>query len=255
MRMTASDDRPPASEPTAEDDGARRQRLLRRQAGDRRRLDRHQPRACHRLHRPVGLRQVDLPAHAQPDERHHPERAVRRPDRARRRGHLRARRWTSCSCAPASAWCSRSPTPSPSRSTRMSPTARASTASPPARPRWTRSSSARCSAPACGTRSRTGSTESGTALSGGQQQRLCIARAIAVDPEVILMDEPCSALDPIATARIEELIHELRGRYAIVIVTHNMQQAARVSQRTAFFHLGDARRIWRDHRDLHQSAR
>ncbi|QQV78439.1 phosphate ABC transporter ATP-binding protein [Sphingomonas aliaeris] len=81
-------------------------------------------------------------------------------------------------------------------------------------------------------------TESGTALSGGQQQRLCIARAIAVDPEVILMDEPCSALDPIATARIEELIHELKGRYAIVIVTHNMQQAARVSQRTAFFHLG-----------------
>ena len=81
-------------------------------------------------------------------------------------------------------------------------------------------------------------SESGTALSGGQQQRLCIARAIAVDPEVILMDEPCSALDPIATARIEELIHDLRGRYAIAIVTHNMQQAARVSQRTAFFHLG-----------------
>jgi len=82
-------------------------------------------------------------------------------------------------------------------------------------------------------------SESGTALSGGQQQRLCIARAIAVDPEVILMDEPCSALDPIATAKIEELIHELRGRYAIAIVTHNMQQAARVSQRTAFFHLGE----------------
>ena len=80
--------------------------------------------------------------------------------------------------------------------------------------------------------------DSGTALSGGQQQRLCIARAIAVDPEVILMDEPCSALDPIATARIEELIDELRGRYAIVIVTHSMQQAARVSQRTAFFHMG-----------------
>ena len=80
--------------------------------------------------------------------------------------------------------------------------------------------------------------EPGTALSGGQQQRLCIARAIAVDPEVMLMDEPCSALDPIATARIEELIYELRGRYAIAIVTHNMQQAARVSQRTSFFHLG-----------------
>ena len=81
-------------------------------------------------------------------------------------------------------------------------------------------------------------TDSGTALSGGQQQRLCIARAIAVDPEVILMDEPCSALDPIATAKIEELIDDLSGRYAIVIVTHSMQQAARVSQRTAFFHLG-----------------
>ncbi|WP_419715352.1 phosphate ABC transporter ATP-binding protein PstB [Henriciella marina] len=78
----------------------------------------------------------------------------------------------------------------------------------------------------------------GTGLSGGQQQRLCIARAIAVSPEVILMDEPCSALDPIATAKIEELIDELRERYCIVIVTHSMQQAARVSQKTAFFHLG-----------------
>jgi phosphate transport system ATP-binding protein len=78
----------------------------------------------------------------------------------------------------------------------------------------------------------------GTSLSGGQQQRLCIARAIAVSPEVILMDEPCSALDPIATARIEELIDELRSEFTIVIVTHNMQQAARVSQRTAFFHMG-----------------
>ena len=78
----------------------------------------------------------------------------------------------------------------------------------------------------------------GTSLSGGQQQRLCIARAIAVSPEVILMDEPCSALDPIATAKVEELIDELHENYCIVIVTHNMQQAARVSQRTAFFHLG-----------------
>ena len=78
----------------------------------------------------------------------------------------------------------------------------------------------------------------GTGLSGGQQQRLCIARAIAVNPEIILMDEPCSALDPIATARIEELIDELRENYCIVIVTHSMQQAARVSQLTAFFHLG-----------------
>jgi len=78
----------------------------------------------------------------------------------------------------------------------------------------------------------------GTGLSGGQQQRLCIARAIAVSPEVVLMDEPCSALDPIATAKIEELIDELRTNYTIIIVTHSMQQAARVSQHTAFFHLG-----------------
>ncbi len=82
-------------------------------------------------------------------------------------------------------------------------------------------------------------SEPGTGLSGGQQQRLCIARAIAVNPEMILMDEPCSALDPIATARIEELIDELRQTYAIVIVTHSMQQAARVSAKTAFFHLGE----------------
>jgi phosphate transport system ATP-binding protein len=80
--------------------------------------------------------------------------------------------------------------------------------------------------------------ESGTALSGGQQQRLCIARAIAVSPEIILMDEPCSALDPIATAKIEELIDELSQNFCIIIVTHSMQQAARVSKRTAFFHLG-----------------
>jgi phosphate transport system ATP-binding protein len=79
----------------------------------------------------------------------------------------------------------------------------------------------------------------GTGLSGGQQQRLCIARAISVSPEIILMDEPCSALDPIATARIEELIDDLRQNFCIIIVTHSMQQAARVSQRTAFFHLGN----------------
>ncbi|MEP3297291.1 MAG: phosphate ABC transporter ATP-binding protein PstB [Pseudoruegeria sp.] len=78
----------------------------------------------------------------------------------------------------------------------------------------------------------------GTGLSGGQQQRLCIARAVATEPEVLLMDEPCSALDPIATAQVEELIDELRARFSVVIVTHSMQQAARVSQKTAFFHLG-----------------
>lgn len=79
----------------------------------------------------------------------------------------------------------------------------------------------------------------GTGLSGGQQQRLCIARAVATNPEVLLMDEPCSALDPIATAQVEELIDELRSRFSVVIVTHSMQQAARVSQKTAFFHLGE----------------
>ncbi|MEO1458447.1 MAG: phosphate ABC transporter ATP-binding protein PstB [Pseudomonadota bacterium] len=81
--------------------------------------------------------------------------------------------------------------------------------------------------------------EPGTGLSGGQQQRLCIARAVATAPEVLLMDEPCSALDPIATAQVEELIDELRQSYSVVIVTHSMQQAARVSQKTAFFHLGN----------------
>ena len=80
--------------------------------------------------------------------------------------------------------------------------------------------------------------EPGTGISGGQQQRLCIARAIATNPDVILMDEPCSALDPIATARVEELMQELKKNYTIIVVTHNMQQAARVSQKTAFFHLG-----------------
>ena len=82
-------------------------------------------------------------------------------------------------------------------------------------------------------------TDTGTGLSGGQQQRLCIARAVATHPEVLLMDEPCSALDPIATAQVEELIDELRAQFSVVIVTHSMQQAARVSQRTAFFHLGN----------------
>ena len=97
--------------------------------------------------------------------------------------------------------------------------------------------------------------EPGTSLSGGQQQRLCIARAIAVGPEIILMDEPCSALDPIATARIEELIDELRENFCIIMVTHSMQQAARVSQRTAFFHLGslveegDTRQIFTNPKD------
>ena len=97
--------------------------------------------------------------------------------------------------------------------------------------------------------------ESALALSGGQQQRLCIARALAVQPEILLMDEPASALDPIATQRIEELVYQLKSRYTIVIVTHNMQQAARVSDRTAFFWLGTAGRIRADGPDLHEPDR
>ena len=165
----------------------------------------------------------------------------------RRRGYLRSAASTSCSCAPASAWCSRSRIRSRSRSSRTSPTARASTAC--ATPRPTSTTIVQTSLEKAGLWKEVKDRlhESGTGLSGGQQQRLCIARAIAVNPEVILMDEPCSALDPIATARIEELIDELRQNYCIVIVTHSMQQAARVSQRTAFFHLGRAGRGRRDH--------
>jgi phosphate transport system ATP-binding protein len=134
-------------------------------------------------------------------------------------------------CAPQVGMVFQKPNPFPEvRSSRTSPTARASTASPTIAPKLDepRRDQPAPEAPASGTRSRTGWTP-GTGLSGGQQQRLCIARAIAVKPEVILMDEPCSALDPIATAIIEELIDELRRNYSIVIVTHSMQQAARVS--------------------------
>src|SRR5213594_1421113 len=158
--------------------------------------------------------------------------------------------WTSPSCASGWAWCSRSRTRFRSRSSRTSPTARGSSACRTAatcRP----SSSAACGRPRCGTRctlvqavvhlvpQRGRLHESALGLSGGQQQRLCIARAIAVEPDVLLMDEPCSALDPIATAKIEELMLELKNSYTIVIVTHNMQQAARVSDYTGFMLLGE----------------
>ena len=145
--------------------------------------------------------------------------------------------WTSCSFALASAWCSRNPIRSEVdlRQRRI-------------RPRIHGLVEGKRETAAIVQRSlekaglwnevKDRLEQPGTGLSGGQQQRLCIARAIAVSPEVILMDEPCSALDPIATARIEELIDELRENYTIVIVTHSMQQAARVSQRTAYFHLG-----------------
>ena len=97
--------------------------------------------------------------------------------------------------------------------------------------------------------------QSAYALSGGQQQRLCIARAMAISPSVLLMDEPASALDPISTAKVEELIHELKKEYTIVIVTYNMQQAARVSDKTAFFYLGRNGWVWWNKEDIHQSAK
>jgi len=105
------------------------------------------------------------------------------------------------------------------------------------KPSWMRSLKAACKKRACGMKLDR-LDQQGTGLSGGQQQRLCIARTIAISPEVILMDEPCSALDPIATSKIENLITELSENYTIAIVTHSMQQAARVSNRTAYFHLG-----------------
>ena len=128
----------------------------------------------------------------------------------------------------------------------------------PRRTRWSRGP---CAAPTSGTRSRTGSTSPAPGLSGGQQQRLCIARATAVEPEVLLMDEPCSALDPVATLAVEDLIAELKTSYTIVIVTHNMQQAARASDITAFFNLEaqrEARPPGRDGRhreDVHQPSK
>ena len=145
---------------------------------------------------------------------------------------------TSWRCGGGSAWCSRSRTRFPSRSSRTSPTACASTA-------WRRAGRS-CSgrveeslkSAAIWDEVKDRLHDSALALSGGQQQRLCIARALAVKPEILLMDEPASALDPIATQRIEELIYQLKSEYTIVIVTHNMQQAARVSDRTAFFWLG-----------------
>ena len=158
---------------------------------------------------------------------------------------------TRSKCACASAWCSRSRIRSRSRSSRTSPTACgcAACASAPARRAKSRR---RCAARRSGTRSKDRLHESALALSGGQQQRLCIARALATTPEILLFDEPTSALDPIATAKIEELISTLRDQVTVLIVTHNMQQAARVSDYTAFMYLGELDRVRRDGEDLHE---
>ena len=190
----------------------------------------------HRAHRPVGLRQVDVPADPQPHARARSRRVAGRDGRCSTTSTSTGSSSRSPRSAGASAWCSRSRTrsrrcPSP----RTCSPASSSPAAPAARRHATRSSRTACDAPACGTRCKNRLGTPGGALSGGQQQRLCIARALAVQPDILLMDEPCSALDPTSTRRIEETIAELREQVTIVIVTHNMQQAQRVSQHCAFF--------------------
>ncbi len=151
---------------------------------------------------------------------------------------VRPRAWIRSRCGVGSGWSSRSRTRSRSRSTTTSPSARGSPATRGKLDDLVEESLRRA---ALWDEVKDKLKSPGTALSGGQQQRLCIARAIAVEPDVILMDEPCSALDPIATLKIEELMRELRENYTIVIVTHNMQQAARASDTTVFLTMGDDR--------------
>ena len=198
----------------------------------------HRQAADHGAHRAVWLRQVDAHPDDEPDERPRPELPERGPDPLRGPGPVRARAWTRSPSAAASGWSSRSRTRSRRASTRTWRSARGSTASGAT---WTSSSSARLRRAALWDDVKDKLNQSGMALSGGQQQRLCIARTIAVEPEVILMDEPCSALDPRSTLQIEELMAELKRDYTIVIVTHNMQQAARASDTTIFMTMGDDR--------------
>ena len=183
-----------------------------------------------------------------------PSLPVRGQHPARRPGPVRPGRSIRSRSAGASGWSSRSRTRSRRPSGRTSPSARRSTATRATSTSWWSAASA---ARRSGTTSRTSSSSPGMALSGGQQQRLCIARTIAVEPEVILMDEPCSALDPRSTLQIEELMAELKRDYTIVIVTHNMQQAARASDTTVFMTMGDDRAGYvveegDDRRDLHE---
>ena len=187
--------------------------------------------------RSVGLRQVDLPAAHQPHERPDPRHPAAGRDPARRRGHLRSEGGRRRPPAPRrDGLPALEPVPEVDLRERRLRTAGARQYAAKATLDEIVESTLHRAALWDEVKDRLGS--SALSLSGGQQQRLCIARALAVEPEVLLMDEPASALDPLATAKIEELIHELKERYTIIIVTHNMQQAARVSDMTAYFYLG-----------------
>ncbi len=208
----------------------------------------------HRDHRPVGLRQVDAAAHDQPHLRALSRPARDRRDRDRRPQRARPRATPLSDLRRWSAWCSRSRRRSPRPSASNVAFALSYYERLSKRELDDRVEDALRQA-ALWDEVKDKLDASALSLSGGQQQRLCIARTIAVRPEIILLDEPTSALDPISTAKIEELIHELRERFTIVIVTHNMQQAARVSQRTAFFHLGELVEFGQHLADLHQPSR
>jgi ABC-type phosphate transport system ATPase subunit len=220
------------------DDRAQRQCVLRREARRKECQSGHRPQSGAGHDRPLGLRQVEFPAVFESHERHRRQRARRRHHHSRRTGYLRSRTRRGA-IARAVGIVFQKPTPFPQ-------SIYANVAYGPrihglAKNRGDMDELVNTSLQRAGLWEEVKDrlSQPGTSLSGGQQQRLCIARTIAVNPEVILMDEPTSALDPIASAKIEDLIDELRANYAIAIVTHNMQQAARVSQRTAYFHMGD----------------
>ena len=191
------------------------------------------------VHRAVRVRQEHVHPLLQPHERPHPGREGLRNGALPRRGPLRAATSTRSRSGGASAWSSRSRTRSRSRSTTTSRSARASSGMKGRLDELVEQSLRQA---ALWDEVKDRLKDGALGLSGGQQQRLCIARALAVEPDVILMDEPASALDPIATTRIEDLMHELKREYTIVIVTHNMQQAARVADMTAFFSVARRRR-------------
>ena len=216
--------------------GAGRELLVRRPPGPRPGLADDARRRHHRADRPVRLRQVDVPAHPQPDARAGAERPAGRRGAARREGRLRAR--PEADRRPPRdrhGVPEAQPVPGDVDPRQRARRAQAHRHQGVALARRTSSSSTACGSAACGTRSRTASTLPAAGLSGGQQQRLCIARSMAIKPRVLLMDEPCSALDPTSTRVIEETMKYLAQEVTIVIVTHNMQQAARVSDQTAFF--------------------